>query len=79
MRTDTERLDFLLQFFEIDDIGDETFVLGVRIDYETLETRLSFGAPRGPNRPMLKTRLSLARPGDSMRDIIDKAISEWGK
>ena len=73
MRTDTERLDFLLQFFEITDIGDETYVLGVLVDHDSLEERLSFGVSRESTRPIL------ARPGDSMRDIIDKAISEWGK
>ena len=40
--TDTERLDFLLQYFCIDDIGDEEYCKGICISSEALEEKLSF-------------------------------------
>lgn len=71
--TDTERLDFILKYIEIDDIGDEEYIPGVIVAYEFLEDKLSFG-------PMVNDRApGLCRHGDSLRDVIDKAIIAWGE
>jgi len=61
MITDTERLDFLLNYFTIDDIGDEKYVCGTVILADELETVLQTGVhvTRVPN----------------LRTVIDRAIA----
>ena len=61
---DTERLDFLLKYFRIDDIGEEEVAFGVGIKYEDLETALSYNECS----PAVKAH------DDNLRDIIDRAI-----
>lgn len=74
---DTERLNYLLQYFEITDIGDDKFQFGVSVDSEQLEYDLSFGKydPSIPGNPPLfddwTDRVWL-------RDVIDAAIEAHG-
>ena len=58
--TDTQRLDFLLEYFSISDIGDECAVSAVSIQSEDLEVRLGHG---------------MAWEAD-IRDVIDRAMGE---
>ena len=60
MITDTERLDFILKYFNIEDVGDDDFMIGVRINSEPLEDIL--GNANGWDEPL--------------RDIIDRAITK---
>ena len=71
MNDDTDRLNFLLRYFSVDDVGDEFAVPGVVIKNESLEDDLTWGTPHGPR----NTRKShFEKWDDDMRDIIDKAI-----
>lgn len=71
---DTDRLNFILKYFTIDDIGDEEAVPGICINHEGLEDDLTWGVPHGE----LNTRKSHFQGPDywknDIRDIIDKAI-----
>lgn len=69
--TDTERLNFILEHFELDDIGDDRFCPGVIIDSENLEERLSFGKFKNGRAKSLISSFD-----DDLRTIIDKAIKE---
>ena len=62
MKNDTERLDFLLKYFVIDDYGDEEVCWGTGILSDQLEPDLQVGI--------------LTKPGDDIRDIIDRAIAK---
>jgi hypothetical protein len=67
--TDTDRLDFLLQFLSVDDVGDETACCGVIVNHEDLEAKLGFG-------PMIDGRAeALATWREDLRSVIDKAIA----
>ena len=61
MFTDTERLDFILEYFHIDDIGDDIPCIGVVCRYESLESALQ--------QPGIAY-------GCDVRDLIDMAIME---
>ncbi len=66
---DTQRLDFILKYFSIDDIGDEFVVRGVCINSESLELDLTYGkSVDGKSPPLIKDW------NDNLRDIIDRAI-----
>lgn len=58
--TDTERLDFILKYFCIDDVGDEEYIPGVCINEEKLADELSIGI--------------YLNWDDNLRDVIDRAI-----
>ncbi len=74
MPTDTERLDFILKYFEIDDIGDAEAVPGVVINSEKLEDDLTYGAEE-PHPTYTAYRSSLIKEyEDDLRDVIDRAI-----
>jgi len=69
MITDTDRLNYLLQFISVDDVGDEEYVMGVVVETESLEEQLTFGPLVGGKMlPNVKTWT------DSIRDVIDRAI-----
>lgn len=68
--TDTQRLDFLLQFFSVDDVGDEDFVPGVVVDNEAAEEQITYGPADADGR----MRSNIKDLQDDMRDIIDRAI-----
>ena len=59
--TDTERLDFLLRWFSVEDVGDEEFAPGVVIHQEQLEDRLT-GV--------------LTEVTDDLRTVLDKALDD---
>lgn len=69
--SDTDRLNFLLRFLRIDDIGDEDFFPGVIVDQEKMEDGVGFGPPDAEGRRMSNVRGSL----DDLRDVIDRAIA----
>ena len=74
--TDTDRLEYLLQFLSIVDIGDDVFEPGVIVESESLEMQLTYGPQiTGPSGKM---RYNLLCRGMSIRDAIDRAISEHG-
>ena len=56
--TDSDRLDFLLKYLSIDDVGDDVICLGINVKGEKLADDLSF----------IKTW------DDDLRDVIDRAI-----
>lgn len=60
--TDTKRINFLLQFIHIEDIGDDTSVPKIWVDYLTMEGKLY---------PHIKTL------NDDVRDVIDRALDQW--
>lgn len=64
--TDTDRLNFLLTYFCIDDVGDEHYCPGVVIRSEALEDVLTWGRETG-------TRLNQCDT-DNFRTIIDRSI-----
>jgi len=69
--TDTDRLNFILDHFMLDDIGDDRFCPGVIIDNENLEDRLTFGSYKNG-----KAKLLISSVNDDLRVIIDEAIKE---
>ena len=71
--SDTDRLNFILSHFAIDDIGDEWFVPGVVISHEELEMKLTFGKFAKDRYPALVSSLD-----DDLRTVIDKAIAAHG-
>jgi hypothetical protein len=74
--TDTERLDFLLTFLDIDDVGDDDIVPGVVANYEGLEESLTFGQEgRNYVRECAVEVDCLYRQVDKRR-LIDLAIEE---
>lgn len=60
MHADTKRLDFLLRFMSIEDVGDEESVPGVVVQGENMEHELGVAGVTGWD--------------DGIRDIIDRAI-----
>lgn len=69
--SDTERLNFLLRFVRIDDVGDEHFFPNVIVDQEKMEEAIGFGPPNAAGRMMSNVH-SLH---DDIRDVIDRAIA----
>ena len=67
--TDTDRLDFLLSQFRIDDVGDESYIPGIVINYEDLENLLTWGPVDHHGKCP-----TLVDAGARIRDIIDKAM-----
>lgn len=57
---DTDRLNFILKYMCIDDVGDEEYVPGINVDYESLCEELQKYNPIKFN--------------DNIRDVIDRAI-----
>jgi hypothetical protein len=51
--TDTDRLNYLLKYISIDDVGDEESVPGVVVKSERLETELTLG-PDHAEKEMVK-------------------------
>ena len=68
--TDIDRLDFLLKWMTVDDIGDYAPCPGVVVDSEAIEDALSYGPPMEDGR-----RPCLCDWSDDMRSVIDKAIN----
>ena len=66
--TDTERLNFLLQYFCIDDIGDEDSFPGVCINSEALENILTWSPEYNS--------VNVETWDDDLRDVIDRAIQK---
>ena len=72
--TDTDRLNHLLKYISIDDVGDEESVLGVVVANERLETELTLG-PDHAEKEMVK----LAHDwDDNFRDVIDRSMEAHG-
>lgn len=71
--TDTERLDFILKHFIIDDIGDDISVPAVCVDYENLCEELTWGPDNGRGEYP-----SLCDYKDDIRVVIDRAIKAHG-
>lgn len=69
MATDTERLNFLLRYFLIDDIGDEEAVPGVIVFNEELEEVLTWGQEKNGTHDS-----NIRSWEDDLRVIIDRAI-----
>lgn len=69
--SDTDRLNFLLRFFSIEDVGDDTFFAGVCIDRERLEEALTIE----PNADSSGRHKSICNMGDDLRAVIDRAIN----
>ena len=77
--TDTDRLTYLLQFIEIDDVGDDIIAPGIVVHTERMEEGIGlgkydgdlFGQGRGGNPCLCKF-------GDDLRTVIDRAIEEHG-
>lgn len=67
--TDTDRLNYLLQFICVDDVGDEEYCKGIVVSGERLEEEVGFG-------PMVNGRMepTVKDWGDDLRDVIDRAI-----
>ena len=68
--TDTDRLDYLLQFIRIDDVGDEEYCKGIVVDSEKLEEKVGLG-PENSDRIM---RGTIHDWDDDLRDVIDRAM-----
>ena len=66
--TDTERLEFLMKFFTVDDIGDEHVFPGVVVDADEVSDAFSY-AVEGEVVTML-----YGWQNPDMRRVIDKAI-----
>ena len=66
---DTDRLNFILNYFTTDDIGDETYVPGVCIDNEELENDLTWEPEKDG-----KALSHYKNWDDDIRVIIDRAI-----
>jgi hypothetical protein len=69
--SDTERLDYLLSFIRIDDVGDEQSCLGIVVNDERLETALGFG-PENSDHILTPNIHSY---DDNLRDVIDRSIA----
>ena len=69
-RADTKRLEFLLQFFGIEDVGDEDFCPGLALDYDALMEKVGYGPPDEKERRWSNV---LSRD-DDLRDVIDRAL-----
>jgi hypothetical protein len=68
LRNDKDRLDFILRFLSIDDIGDDVATFGIVVDHEALEDALSWGRRSGGKSPALVYGWN-----DDLRDVIDRA------
>lgn len=71
---DTDRLNFILKYFTIDDIGDEIPCPGICIKCEQLEDDLSWGADENGIRPS-----NVMTWDAQMREVIDRAIISHNK
>ena len=76
--TDTERLDFLLKFISIDDVGDEHCVPGVVVRSEDLEEKLSVREYQEV-KPGVMGNPIMCHFGENLRVTIDRAIDEYGQ
>lgn len=65
---DTDRLEFLLRFIQVADIGDEEYIPGVVVSTEDLEDTLTYGPHTG------KDRINQCEKDIDMRLIIDRSI-----
>ena len=75
--SDTDRLNFLLNFLSIDDVGDRDYVRGVCVDYEAMEKRLSWGRP-DENHSQRQQKSHIKTWEDDIKDVLDRAIESWG-
>ena len=48
-RSDTERLEFLLRFLSVEDVGDEDFIPGVVVNPDALEEAIGMSEANGDN------------------------------
>lgn len=69
MNQDTERLDFLMQFFEVSDVGDESLCVGVVVDTDAVGEAFDFGALKDEQWSPFS-----GWKNPDMRRAIDKAI-----
>lgn len=58
--TDTERLNFILKYMCVGDVGDDEYCPGIIIDYESLSEDLQ--------------KYNFIEWKDNLRDVIDRAI-----
>jgi len=71
--TDTDRLNYLLQFIHVDDVGDEYYCKGIVVNGDSLEEKVGFG-------PMVNGRMdgTVKEWNDDLRDVIDRAMVAHG-
>jgi len=78
--SDSQRLEFLLRFIRIEDVGDDTTVPGVAVQGEEMAEHLSFGSHHGAIPSIGITTAfqpPLVRLGDNIRRIIDRAMESY--
>jgi hypothetical protein len=68
--SDTDRLEFLMQFFRVDDVGDENVCPGMIVDTDDVSDAFDFG-------PLADEVVTLMDgwQNPDMRRVIDKAIA----
>ena len=70
MITDTERLDFLMQFFSVEDFGDDSYAPGVVVDTDAVSEAFD-----GPPCAGEVVHISDGWQNPDMRRVIDRAIA----
>jgi hypothetical protein len=67
--TDTDRLNYLLQFIRVDDVGDEEYCKGIVVNGDSLEEKVGYG-------PMVNGRMegTVKEWEDGLRDVIDRSM-----
>ncbi len=68
--SDTDRLNYLLQFVAIDDVGDEEYCKGIVVSYEEMEEKVGLGPPDETGR----MEGTIREWNDDLRDVIDRAM-----
>jgi hypothetical protein len=71
MKTDTDRLDFLLQFFSVQDTGDEDVCPGMIVDTDAVSDAFDYGQLANESIGLMCGWIN-----NDMRRVIDNAI-EW--
>ena len=71
MKTDTERLEFLMRFFEVADTGDDTVCPGMVVDTDAVSEAFDYGALADELVPALGFGVW---DSQDMRRAIDKAM-----
>lgn len=71
--TDTDRLNYLLKFIFIDEIGDYDSCKGITVKKEKLETELTSG-------PAIEGEIEnlVQEWDDDLRDVIDRSMVSYG-
>lgn len=71
--SDKERMDWLEQFFSVEDVGDDYFCPGVVVDTDRIQEALSFGPAKDGKSPAIQ------KLGNTLRQCIDAAIDSAKK